>query len=599
MQGWSNITLGDIVTVLARYRPFLLLVSAILAIALLLPGTGDTSEVASNDTAASLTDNTNGEPSGVTDTTALDGSDPLGAAMGTSTRATSSGASGSPGGTAAVGVKFGPDCDTAIGRLRVPAFGAPPCMPGFSGNNGGVTYQGVTKDSISVVWYRPKADPAVTAALTAAGAANTPEETAETFNAYVDYFNTHYELYGRKVKITVVEGSGAAEDDAAAKADAIDVANRRPFAVIGGTAINGFTTTIAQKKILCICTVSQPQEYYESLAPYVGYTTLMSSTEGYIQRAEYIGKRLAGRNAKWAGDLTYTQQKRVFGLLYYETADQSYKLGVDSFERELAAYNVKLKTRLAFQYPLTGIQEQARSMISRLKEDGVTSVIFSGDPITPAIFTSEATRQQYNPEWIITGSALVDTTLFARTYDASQWRHAFGISFLTARAPAEQGDAFRVHMWHLGRAPTADNSYGVIYASPFALFTGLHMAGANLTPQSFQKGLFAFPPLGRGKITVPTSSWGNHGFWKFTDYTQFDDVTEIWWDTQATGPDEVDNPGVGMYRYVDGGKRYLPGEHPNSDPKAFVTEGSVTLYDKRPASDGEPPTYPHDAKQHH
>ena len=400
------------------------------------------------------------------------------------------------------------------------------------------------------------------------------------------------------MKLTIVEGTGASDDDAAARADAIDVANRKPFAVISG-AINGFTTTIGQRKILCICTVSQPQEYYESLNPYVGYTTLMSSTQGYIQRAEYIGKRLARRNATWAGNAVYKTQKRVFGLLYYETADKSYKLGVDSFERELAKYDVKLKTRLEFQYPLTGVQEQARSMIARLKEDGVTSVVFSGDPITPAIFTREATRQAYNPEWIITGSALVDTTLFARTYDQAQWRNTFGVSFLTARAPATSSDAYRVHHWHTGHAPAADNSYGVVYASPFAFFTGLHMAGANLTPQSFQKGLFAFPPLGRGKITVPTSSWGNHGIWEATDYTQFDDVTEIWWDVSSTGPDEVDNPGVGMYRYVDGGKRYLPGEHPTSEPKAFIEAGSVTLYNERPAGDGSPPDYPHDAKQHH
>ena len=501
--------------------------------------------------------------------------------------------------TLPAGVKYGADCDLALGRIKVPAFGAPPCVPDFSGDNGGVTYQGVTAKEIHVVWYRPKQDAAVQAALTAANAANSTEEQTATFNAYIDYFNTHYQLYGRKVRISIVDGSGAAEDDAAAKADAIIVADKKPFAVIGGTAINGFTTTIAQRKILCICTVSQPQEYYESLAPYAGYTTLMSSTQGYMQRAEYIGKRLGGRNAKWAGNAVFQQTKRVFGLLYYETADQSYKLGVDSFERELAKYNVKLKTRLAFQYPLAGVQEQARSMIARLKEDGVTSVIFSGDPITPAIFTREATQQQYNPEWIITGSALVDTTLFARTYDPVQWQHAFGVSFLTARGPAGQGDAFRLHRWHTGRDPAADNQYGVIYAPIFALFTGMHMAGPKLTPHQFQKGLFSFPPLGRGKITVATSSWGNHGIWKETDYTQYDDVTEIWWDPQATGPDEVDNPGVGMYRYVDGGKRYLPGEHPTTDPKAFVNAGSVTIYNQRPASDGVPPDYPHDPKQHH
>ena len=47
-----------------------------------------------------------------------------------------------------------------------------------------------------------------------------------------------------------------------------------------------------------------------------------------------------------------------------------------------------------------------------------------------------------------------------------------------------------------------------------------------------------------------------------------------------------------MYRYVDGGIRYLPGEHPRSDPKAFVTAGTVTIYETHPPGEAAP-TYPH------
>ncbi len=47
-----------------------------------------------------------------------------------------------------------------------------------------------------------------------------------------------------------------------------------------------------------------------------------------------------------------------------------------------------------------------------------------------------------------------------------------------------------------------------------------------------------------------------------------------------------------MYRYVDGGRRYLPGEHPTSDPKAFTREGTVTVYSEPPPPDRSP-DYPH------
>jgi hypothetical protein len=324
----------------------------------------------------------------------------------------------------------------------------------------------------------------------------------------------------------------------------------------------------------------------------------MSSTQGYIHRAEYVGKRLAGRNAKWAGTsdaLPMNVKKREFGLLYFETADSAYKSGVDFFEKELTKYGVKLKVRLAYTGPpnLAATQEQSRPFIAKLKQSGVTSILFAGDPISPAIFTREATNQRYFPEWIITGSALTDTTIFARTFDQAQWDKAFGVSYLNARYPREQADAYKLHVWHHGRPPTADNQYAVIYnEGPFPMFTGIHMAGPELTPQTWARGMFSFPPTGAGKVTSAHVSFGDHGLWPFPDFTQNDDVTEIWWDPRATGEDEVGNPGLGMYRYVDGGNRYLPGKHPKTDPRVFDANKSPTFYDQRPANE-RPPDYPH------
>ena len=35
-----------------------------------------------------------------------------------------------------------------------------------------------------------------------------------------------------------------------------------------------------------------------------------------------------------------------------------------------------------------------------------------------------------------------------------------------------------------------------------------------------------------------------------------------------------------MWRFVDGGKRYLPGEWPDGETKAFDEEGTVTILDE-------------------
>jgi hypothetical protein len=324
-----------------------------------------------------------------------------------------------------------------------------------------------------------------------------------------------------------------------------------------------------------------------------------------MHRAEYIGKRLAGRKAKYAGTrdrLPMAGEDRVFGLLWYETADKAYKSGIDFFKKELAdKYNVHLKVDIDYRgFPdVAATQQAARPAIQRLKGDGVNSVIFAGDPIGPGIFTSEATRQDWFPEWIVTGSALTDTSLFARTYDKQQWDKAFGVAMLAARFEPTLGDSYRLLQWHANQTPTAPNTYPVIYAPIWVTFTGIHMAGPKLTPQTFQQGLFNYPVTGRGGITAPTASYGNHGLWPFTDYTMYDDMSEVWWDNLATGKDEVGNQGTGMYQWVDGGKRYLAGEWPKTDPKAFVADGTQkSFYNELPAQD-RPPSYPREPALDH
>ena len=74
------------------------------------------------------------------------------------------------------------------------------------------------------------------------------------------------------------------------------------------------------------------------------------------------------------------------------------------------------------------------------------------------------------------------------------------------------------------------------------------------------------------------------------DYHGVDDGTIIWWDPTATGPDEIRKDGTGMYQFVDGGKRYLPGECP-SESKLFDPNGAVAIYEVAPPGE-EPPQYP-------
>ena len=47
---------------------------------------------------------------------------------------------------------------------------------------------------------------------------------------------------------------------------------------------------------------------------------------------------------------------------------------------------------------------------------------------------------------------------------------------------------------------------------------------------------------------------------------------------QEAGDDETGTYGTGMYRLVDGGRRYLPGQWPTTPVKLFDPAGTVTTY---------------------
>lgn len=480
------------------------------------------------------------------------------------------------------------NCDPATGRIKFPSLFAPPCVHPVA-DNGGATYQGVTADTITVVLYRALPNPAVDALLRAAGAGDTWSDVLASYRDWITMFQTSYETYGRRIDLKIIEGSGESTDDAAARADAIKVATQmKPFAVIGGPA--AFVDELAQRGIIVITQAQRPIEYFAERAPFV-YGTQMSSTQAFAHLAEYIGKRLAGQPARHAGDPKLAAQTRSFGLLYLDTSEGVYRPGVDYLERQLAGYGVKLTDKVSYEAEISRAQEQARVMIARLKDRGVTTVLFSGDGLAPIFLTQEATRQQYFPEWLLSGGSLVDTNFFGRTYDQRQWKNAFGISQLWIRPPNPQTEPYYQHQQFFGRSPKADASPEVLYQEVQLLATAIHLAGPNLNPATFRDGLFSFPPSGVGGISVVQRSWGNHGVWPFPDWTAFDNVAEVWWDPSARGADEIGNVGTGMFRFVDGGRRYSPGQWPASEPRVFDPANAPTAYDQLPEPDRYP-TYP-------
>jgi hypothetical protein len=194
------------------------------------------------------------------------------------------------------------------------------------------------------------------------------------------------------------------------------------------------------------------------------------------------------------------------------------------------------------------MSNQAASLITQMQSSGVTTILCGCDPIIPVFLSGVANRQGYFPEFIIVGTALTDFDIVGQLWNQSFAKHAFGVSPLTAPMPASQSIGYAAYKSVRQDEPAF--SVEIIYYQMAQMAIGLQMAGPNLTPQSFEQGMFSYPP-----------KLGPAGVWGFGphDYTTSDDVREIYWDPNAISNY---NQKQGAYIELNGGKRYREGEIP-------------------------------------
>ncbi|WCO65297.1 ABC transporter substrate-binding protein [Iamia majanohamensis] len=487
-------------------------------------------------------------------------------------------------------VTFPDTCDPETGKVAIPFFFTQECFADVD-DNGGATSNGVTADSIKVVVYvAPEDDPVLDYVTSAIANDDTNQDVKDTYQGYVDLFNEYYQTYGRTVEVEFLDGSGTSDDEVAARADAVKAADEMgAFAVFGGPVLtSAFADELAARGVVCVGCTGGNEEFYAERSPYL-YGVGINADQLQLHLVEYITKRLAGQPAEWAGDEAMTDQERTFGLLWIESNDTS-AIQAERLEERLGEEGIDLAESISYTLDPARLQEQATSVIARFKAAGVTTLIFSGDPVAPATFTQEATAQGYSPEWLIGPSTLVDVNAFARTYDQDQWAHAFGPSALTVRQSAENSASYQLYEWYNGEPPPAVDTNAVLFPNPSLFFAGVQLAGPDLTPETFQAGLFSREPT-PNVVTSPSLSYGDHGLWPYDDFNGTDDATEIWYDPTVEGLDEVDNEGTGMYRYVDGGVRHLPGEWPDGPAAVFDPEGTVTTFED-PPPDESPKDYP-------
>jgi hypothetical protein len=487
-------------------------------------------------------------------------------------------------------------CDLTTGRIAMPVLSPAPCVPKFSGNNGGaISPPAVTADTIRVAYYVAKPDPVSDGLLKASGAYDLPAKVQATIKSYVALFASQYELSGRKIELVKLTGTGGSSDEVAAKADADKAAKQlKVFAVIGGPAqAESFSRELAANKVLCIgtCSIAAPQRFIQEHSPYI-WTTNPSPEQTSTMLVSFIKQQLAGKPAQYAGDPAFKTKTRTFALLSYDTNSGRFKSSWDNMVQQLKDANIPLALHKSYFLDFNALTQNAHDIAVALKQANATSVIFTGDPLMPQFFTKEATAQNYHPEWIMAGTVLADTSVFARTYDQDQWSHAFGLQLTPARVVQAKNQAFTVHQWYYGAKPPSDKSYAITYGDVKLLFDAIQTAGPKLTPENVKAGMYAIAPPANADATVQAfSTYGDHGFWSGEDPQGLDNAGLLWWNPTARGEDETGIVGNGMYELVDGGKRYPGGKWSATPANLFDTKGAVTIYDTLPP-DLTPKSYP-------
>lgn len=615
-ESWGNDMDSSIRHVLDRYGPTLAIIAVIVLLVVLTPPRGD----ASSQSADELADVTAGP--GGTQTAATGAGDPAAgdassspAAAGASSSARPAVAAGSNAAQAVAGETGSYPC-RADGRQAGISFYMPPCAQ-YDGNNGGATARGVTADVIKVAIYVGQENAAVTAALSSAGAGDPKEIVDRSHEVLRRYFNSHYQTYGREVQLTEVRASGPGGDDVAAKADAQRIAEAGFFAVIpnrGTTGSPTFDEAVARHGVICVgCSVSQSNSFYEATKGY-NFGLLPTGRELYENMGEYWGKRLNGKNAEFAGPEnpgsppspspnSLRNQKRKFGLIWLSGGGGIVNPGAQEerdffFDDILPRWGISGVVDASYNFDLTQGPTTAQTVISKMHSEGVTTIAIIGEPFMPVFFTREATKQGYFPEWFISGSSYTDTTFFGRKFDKQQWAHAFGVSPLgvspTNRQATEGYRAYH-HSCSQAQVDCSDEAEGhainVYRGLHDLLFTGIHMAGPKLTPQTFHRGMLSYPPTG-GTSAYP--------LWAMTERSPniIKDFAEVWWNSTETGRDELGYNEPGLLMRSNGGARHHIGEWTTGAPQVFSADPSPIYTDDAPYVGPEAPQHVQDGHEH-
>ena len=440
---------------------------------------------------------------------------------------------------------------------------SPPCVPYFDPeiDNGGATSKGVTADSITIA---------------------VPQQFLEDLappRHMAAFFNQRFEFYGRSLSLVEYQTSGCVEtqpDPAKMRADAVAVdEDMQAFASLAYAGCNGadhhYYDALAERGIISVVdgnTTNGIERNYQRRSPYQ-WNVMAGPDTILAQTAQFVCSSLAGKPPRYAGGRQAQAQTREFGVITTRATDGTTP-DLAPLLDGLRACGVEPLVKV--DDTTTAPAREGVNTIVQMQDAGVTSVmcLCRGNDVS-GVYMPAASAQGYQPEWVQSSyiNTDLDNTYGGGKAPADQSRNVIGITLRNKLLPRQDMP------WHWAvkevaptYEPPASSYYSAHsrYVQLLLLASGIQLAGPELTPESFARGLQAaqFPNPGAGTAPYFQARVGFQG----PRHTMSDDAAMFWFDPQRPGTIDPSVPGA--ICYVDRGRRYAPGQWPTGDP-AFRT----------------------------
>ncbi len=377
--------------------------------------------------------------------------------------------------------RTGVTCGSGVRQFTWTPY-APPCVPAFTGSNGGATAHGVTAKTVTLSYrVTQSAQDAAIGAATGSAAPPRDLDYVKDLQTYVRWFNTQFETYGREVVVKTYDGRGDyINEDQGQGGDRAqaDAATARGLGAFGDITFQlrgskPYWTALAQQRVVAWGPLGFPDSYYQDKAPYWWAPTPSGS-----DTAQWFGnltcRRLNGLKAVFAPDKTLQVKDRSFGLIHPENPE--YVQVADELKRVMKACGAKVTREAKYPINVTQFQSNATNIVTQMRAAGVTTVLCYCDPVIPIFLGNAAKSQDYQPEWVqpYWGDAQ------ARQVDNGDWR---GVITDGAPWPARDKDeAYRVFKLASGGKEPVTNAYAVAYVAALQAFLGIQSAGPSLSP---------------------------------------------------------------------------------------------------------------------